>query len=179
MANEIIQATSDVATVEPKKYNKNVGNKVIAISIKCRRIKDASKKLDFNSVKGLKYLTVISEEGVNEGKKNRWLDMHFTKDAFKNVPAECDVHSADDLTTGFLYVQAKYIQSPRTYQVKEDEETGEMIYPQIWIKGGIIGFEAYVSDQDEFDYHEFDSIDAEEVETKLIEEASDEEETTI
>ena len=57
-----------------------------------------------------------------------------------------------DLRTGFLYVIAKYIDSPKRYEVKEDEETGVLKYPQIWIKGGIVGFEAMVAEQDEFDY---------------------------
>lgn len=155
MANELVNATGEV--VEAKSFNKNLGNRVIQISIKCRKIKKADGKGTFNSVKGLKYLTVIDEEGVNIGKHNRWLDVHFKRDAFKNIPSECEVTSPEDLKTGFLYVKASAVQSPRTYVVKEDEETGELKYPCIWIQeNGIVGFEPYVSSQDEFTYHEAD-----------------------
>ena len=41
---------------------------------------------------------------------------------------------------------AKYIDSPKRYEVKEDEETGALKYSQIWIKGGIVGFEPMVAD---------------------------------
>ena len=179
MANEVTvvhEAEVLTAPTPTPNYNKKLGDNVLQISIKCKRIKDAVKKLDFNSVKGLKHITVIDEDGTNIGKRNRWLDVHFTKDAFKGVPNECEIHSAEDLVTGFLYVKAKYVQSPRVYQVKEDEETGEVKYPEIWIKGGIVGFEAYVSSQDEFNYVEA-PIDLEN--GKLEDETSDDNEVEI
>lgn len=163
MANEIKTVDAGVivdASVKPN-YNKNLGDKIIKISIKVRKAKAGSGNV-FKSVKGLKYVEVITD-GKSEGKKNRWLDVHFMKKAFTN---ECCVHSVDELTTGFLYVKAKCVQSPRKYEIVEEtdedgniiyESNGEakLVYPSIWIRDdGIVGFEAYVSDQDEFDYHE-------------------------
>lgn len=150
--NNLVAKSNEVVELTPDMCNRNLGKGTIAISIRCKRIKDANKKLDFNSVKGYKRVQVINDDSVNEGIKGRWIDVHFTKDAFKSVPQECGVHSADDLTTGVLYVQALFIQSPRVYKVTEDDETGELKYPQIWIKGGIIGFEPLVDTQEDFNY---------------------------
>lgn len=163
MANEIQTVETGVIVDAPVKpnYNKNLGEKIIKISIKVRKAKAGNGNI-FKSVKGLKYVEVITD-GKSEGKKNRWLDVHFKKKAFTT---ECCVHQADDLTTGFLYVKAKCIQSPRKYEViEETDENGnivydakgeaKLVYPSIWIlDDGVVGFEAYVSDQDEFDYHE-------------------------
>lgn len=189
MANELnVVETASVEVVETEKavtpnYNKNLGDKVIKISIKCMTKEGinpkSGQKVKFNAIKGLKHLPVIDEDGVNIGKHNRWLDMHFTMDAFKTEKnKECEISDASDLKTGFLYVKAKFIDSPRVYKVKEDEETGEVKYPQIWIKGGIMGFEPYVSDQDEFDYVE--PVKDAEIETNtLTDEPDDSEETTL
>lgn len=178
MANEITVTQNGVATVvDAKIYNKNLANEVRCIQIKCRKVK--TEKNTFNSVKGYKKLYVINEEGINEGKQGRWIDVHFTKDAFKGVPADCEVHSSDDLSTGYLYVKAKYIQAPRKYQVVENEETGELEYPSMWIKGGIVGFEAYVDSQDDYDYEPSKNSNVIEAETKLVEEEPETEETTI
>lgn len=156
MANEVIETANNAVEVvneKPAFVLSNAGDRIIKISIKCRKMKTLDGKKEFNSIKGLKHLTVIDEDGVDTGKHNRWLDLHFTKDAFK--VAKQDTRNFDDimdLKTGFLYVIAKYIDSPKRYEVKEDEETGVLKYPQIWIKGGIVGFEAMVAEQDEFDY---------------------------
>lgn len=162
MANEIINVENGTIINAPKpNYNKNLGETFLAITIKCKKVK-TSKGIIFNSVKVLKYMEVIAD-GVSEGKKMRWLDGHFTTKAFTS---DCCVHQPADLTTGTLYVKAKGIQSPRVYEVKEDiDENGNVIYnedgtaklkyPDVWFKDdSIVGFEAYVSSQDEFDYHE-------------------------
>lgn len=157
MANDVVVETAntavEVVNEKPAFVLSNAGDRIIKISIKCRKMKTLDGKKEFNSIKGLKHLTVIDEDGVDIGKHNRWLDLHFTQDAFK--VAKQDTRNFDDildLKTGFLYVIAKYIDSPKRYEVKEDEETGVLKYPQIWIKGGIVGFEAMVAEQDEFDY---------------------------
>lgn len=161
MANEVVISAEQVEAVTPN-YNKKVGNKVLCLTIKCKRIKDEAKKLDFNSVKLLKHLPAYDIAGNNLGKKNRWIDLHFTKGAFKAVEADCEVHSAEDLMTGFLYVKAFGVQSPSTYKVTVDDD-GQPVYPVAWIKdNAVVGFEPYVSSQDEFDYHDT-GIDAEEV----------------
>lgn len=173
MANEITTNKNEVLEVmEQEKpifdVNKNAGDRVIKISIKCRKMKTLDGKKTFNSIKGLKHIRVIDDEGVDIGKHNRWLDVHFTQDAFTTDKQETiNFNSVNDLTTGFLYVKAKYIDSPRTYRVGMNEETGEMKYPQIWIKGGICYFEPYTAEQDEFDYVEPQHQDA--IETQTIE----------
>ena len=186
MANEIKTVDAGVivdASVKPN-YNKNLGDKIIKISIKVRKAKAGSGNV-FKSVKGLKYVEVITD-GKSEGKKNRWLDVHFMKKAFTN---ECCVHSVDELTTGFLYVKAKCVQSPRKYEIVEEtdedgnivyESNGEakLVYQSIWIRDdGIVGFEAYVSDQDEFDYHEpvieASSVKVDEESGEIIEDEDD------
>lgn len=173
MANELVLQKADGTQVvlEAKDLNKNNSNRVIRIQIKCRKIKKDGNS--FNSVKGLKHIPVI-EDGVNLGKKNRWLDVHFMRKAFTK---DCDIASPEDLTTGFLYCKASLVQSPRTYMVKEDEETGELVYPTIWLKdGAVVGFEPYVSSQDEFEYHEDDAVEAEVVEAEPVEEEPEDEE---
>lgn len=192
MANEIQNVDAGVIVDAPVKpnYNKNLGDKIIKISIKVRKAKAGSGNI-FKSVKGLKYVEVITD-GKSEGKKNRWLDVHFKKKAFTT---ECCVHSVDDLTTGFLYVKAKCIQSPRKYEVIEETDVnGNIIYdvkgeaklkyPSIWIlDDGIVGFEAYVSDQDEFDYHEpvieASSVKVDEESGEIIEDEDDTEEVNL
>lgn len=180
MANEVevvekaeIQEAKDV-TPTPS-YNKNIGEKVIRISIKCKRIKDD--KVDFNSVKGMMNLTVIDEDGTNIGRHNRWLDMHFMKKGvFNTLAKDFEISSPEDLKTGYIYVKAKDIQAPRRYQILVDEETGEIKYPSIWIKGDIQAFEPLVASQDAFDYVEEPK---ENVVATLTHEEEDTEETKI
>lgn len=160
MENQIVETKNTVEIVEDRTiYNKNVGEKIYAISIKCKRVK--TNKVNFNAVSGLMYLPVI-KDGVDTGEANRWLNVHFTKDAFSDTPEECKVRSIEDLTTGTLYVKAIKIQAPSRYELTVNEETGEVEYPSIWIRGGIVGFEPYVVSEDKFAYHKKDkSIEAE------------------
>lgn len=170
--------TANVVAVK-RNYNKDLGEKVLQISIKVKTCKTkGDKPHSFKSIKGLKNIPVINEDGLNEGRKNRWLDMHFTKDAFKDKAEECNISNPDDLSTGFLYVKAKYVQSPSTYKLTEDED-GNNIYPTIWIKGGIVGFEAYVSDQDEFNYHSQQGETVDAVTGEIVDEPDDTVETEI
>lgn len=156
MTNEITKNENvavEVVNEKPAFDFVTAGEKVIRISIKCKIEKRLDNGKPFNSIKGLKHLTVIDEDGVDIGKHNRWLDLHFRQDAFKVDKQESrNFDDLMDLKTGFLYVIAKYIDSPKKYVIKEDEETGELKYPEIWIRGGIVGFEPLVAEQDEFDY---------------------------
>lgn len=157
MANEIQNTNENVAVEvvneKPAFDFVTAGEKVIRISIKCKIEKRLDNGKPFNSIKGLKHLTVIDDDGVDIGKHNRWLDLRFTQDAFKVDKQETrNFDDPMDLKTGFLYVIAKYIDSPKKYVIKENEETGELKYPAIWIRGGIVGFEPLVAEQDEFDY---------------------------
>lgn len=160
MENQIVENKNTVEIVEDRTiYNKNVGEKIYAISIKCKRVK--TNKVNFNAVSGLMYLPVI-KDGVDIGEANRWLNVRFTKNAFNDTPEECKVRSIEDLTTGTLYVKAIKIQAPSRYELTVNEETGEVEYPSIWIRGGIVGFEPYVVSEDKFAYHKKEkSIEAE------------------
>ena len=159
---EIVNQNAEVVEAKPN-YNKKTGDVVIPMSIKCKKVK--TDKNTFNAVSGLMYLEVI-KDGVNLGLKNRWLNVHFTKEAFKTVDEACDVKSVDDLSTGTLYVKAKNIQAPSRYEVKVDDETGELIYPEIWVRGGIMGFEPYVVNASSFEYHKTEKIEEAQFESK-------------
>ena len=159
MANEISKNENiEVTIIDEVKdlvdYNTKIGEDVIGLQIKCKRIKNDD--VDFNSVKGMLYLPIyeLNKKGELVYKKdgNRWLDVHFKKVAFKGVPNECDVHSPEDLTTGKLYVRLKGIQVPNKYVVTKDED-GNDIYPEIWVKSDVVGFIPYTPDKDVFNYH--------------------------
>lgn len=171
MTNEIAKQTNNVVLEDAKPlFNGDAGNKVIRISIKCRLMKTKDGKKTFNSIKSLKHLRCYDEDGVDIGKHNRWLDLHFTQDALKVDKQESrNFDDINDLKTGFLYVIAKYIDSPKNYRVSVDDETGEVKYPQIWVKGGIVGFEPLVAEQDEFDYVEPEQAKAIECDAEPVE----------
>ena len=164
MANEIIKNENVEVTIidevkEVIDYNAKIGDDIIGLTIKCKRIKKGD--LDFNSVKGMLYLPIyeLNKKGdlVYKGDGNRWLDVHFMKIAFKGVPNECDVHSPEDLTTGTLYVRLKGIQVPSKYVITKDED-GNDIYPEIWVKNSIVGFVPYTPNKDVFKYHKPEKI---------------------
>lgn len=159
MTNEIVKNESlEMEIVEERKpvidYNIKVGDDVIGLQIKCKKIKNDNN--DFTSVKGLLYLPVYKlqdDEMVFEGKKNRWIDVHFVRTAFKGTPKECEISTPDDLTTGTLYIRKKGIQVPSKYVVTKDED-GKDVYPEIWVRSDIVGFIPYTPDDDMFKYHE-------------------------
>lgn len=152
MTNEIVESKQDLVEVVDSKpnYNKKTGDVVIPIAIKCKRIKND--KVNFNAVSALMYLPVI-KDGVDIGYRNRWINVHFTKEAFKTADKACDITSVEDLRTGTLYVMAKGVQAPNRYEVTENDETGEVEYPEIWIREGIMGFEPYTVSAESFSYH--------------------------
>jgi hypothetical protein len=146
--NLVVSNENVVVDAKPN-YNKNSGESVIKLQIRTKV--QRTEKNSFNTVKVLMHLPVFMD-GVYEGIKNRWVDVKFKKDAFKFVSGDCNVHSVDDLTTGFLYVKAKSINAPLKYEIKVDDESGELIYPTVWIRGSIVGFEPYCVSQSQFDY---------------------------
>ena len=164
MANEMVKNENvEVQVIDDLKeiidYNAKVGEDVIGLQIKCKRIKNDD--VDFNSVKGLLYLPCyeLNSKGemIYQGEKNRWLDVHFKKVAFKDVPNECSVHSIEDLTTGTLFIRLNGIQVPSKYVVTKDED-GNDIYPEIWVKKNIVGFVPYTPDKDVFKYHKTERV---------------------
>ena len=179
MANEIKIYDNKGKEIDAASVNKGfIQNQYRRIQITCstKPKKDGG---TFKSIKGMMYLDCYSPDGLYLGKNMRRLDVHFTKTAFKGCPAECDVHTPEDLTTGFLYVLAKGIQAPSRYQVTIDEETGKPKYPSIWIKEGVVGFEPYVTSQDAFDYHVSDETVFDLETGKLTDDPEDTEETEL
>lgn len=107
-----------------------------------------------------------------QGELNRWVGLHFRKDAFDNIPQECKIHKLDDLSTGTLFVRADNVKPPKEYyphyedkeqdewdddeQTKYDEDgTIPQVYvrPSCWIhKDAIVGFIPYRPSQDRFTY---------------------------
>lgn len=155
--NELI--IKEDGTIDTTSLNKSVENQYIAMAIKCKNVK-ASKGNIFKSVKGYMVLDTYDIEGNYLGEFAKWLDVHFTKEAFDNCMAS-DIKRIDDLSMGTLYVLSKYLQAPSIYRPKYkkdknneevyDENGNQVIeYPQIWVKGGIVGFIPYTSSQDKF-----------------------------
>lgn len=175
--NIILKDEQKVEIVESKEvvFNANVGEEPRRLQIKTQIRENQDTKNKFKAVSVLMHLDVYDVDGNYEGKKNRWVNLKFTKEAWKNLEGTSNVKSVDDLTLGFLYVRAKGIQAPRSYRpsysklkdgsIKYDKNgEAEIKYPEVWIKEGIIGFEQYVSSQDSFDYKQ--TIDAETGEIK-------------
>ena len=159
MANEIITKNN----MDVKVLNQSNDEEIIGLQIKCKRIKDDTKKINFISVKGMLYLPVYElpkkdgEDLIFRGYHNRWIDVHFTMDAFNNVPEGCKVHKPDDLKTGMLYLEIGSIQVPSKYVITKDEDDND-VYPQIWIRGGICGLVPYKPNKDMFNYHKPEKI---------------------
>ena len=167
MANEIVKTRSTKSAIVVVPEFKQ-GETVTTIADEPRRIKISvrnGKKKDgstFKIVKGFVKLECFDEDGNSEGVKVRKLDVHFTKVAFKGA---MNVHSPEELKSGYLYVRAKGLQLPPRYQVtiKQDENGNDMFdeegrailkYPEIWIKSDIIGLEEFVTSQDALDVDE-------------------------
>lgn len=150
------------------------------IKISCKRKKNLTTGNIFNAVRGFVKLEVIDEDGKSLGVHVKGLEMHFTKVAFKDA---INVHSADELKSGYLYVKAKGLQIPPVYKISiaKDKDGNEMYnekgeaileYPKIWIKEGIIGNEQAVVSQDALDVDSDDEekiIDAEIVDEEIKE----------
>lgn len=157
MAQEllIIDGKIDVSSL-----NKNIENQYIAMGIKVATKKKSDGKGTFKSVKAYMVLDCYDIDGNYEGENVRWLDVHFTKDAFEDSMSP-NIKSIESLSTGTLYVLASKLQAPTVYRlsyktdengVEELDKDGERIvkYPVIWLKGGICGFIPYVPEQDKF-----------------------------
>lgn len=151
MSNEVINV--DVAEASVKKdysaYNDvETSELIIGIDIKRRDLtrKDGKK---FASFKGYMVLDIYDEEGNYVEQSGRWITLKFTKDAFDDVNELAKLHKPDDLKTGTLYVKSDKLQAPFDYRVEEEvDDNGEVTkkYPEIWVKGGIVGFKKFVRD---------------------------------
>jgi len=180
MAQELI--IREDGSFDVSSLNKTIENQYIAMGIKVSKVK-VSNGNTFKSVKAYMLLDCYNVDGDYEGEFLRWIDVHFTRDAFKNT--QCEIKAIDDLQSGTLYVLAKNLQAPTTYRPKyeKDKDGNDVLdadgerkikYPQIWIKGGIVGFIPYAPSQDKFNRkpkkHE-DAKDAEVTDEDLKKEA--------
>lgn len=101
------------------------------------KIKVLSKKVTITKENGkentfYRYFTpvkiqVIDENGNDCGIQKKSLSVHFTKDAMKKIDDEkifafIETEKADDISL------------PYVYKVKKDEKTGELVYPEVWIR---------------------------------------------
>ena len=178
-------------------YNLNQ-EQILALQIRRRAIdtKNNGKQYVFDVLMNLPvYRNVKDESGLvvkeNLGKLNRWVSLHFRKDAFDNVPQECKIHKVDDLATGTLFVNAKSVKKPNEFyphyeykdtkdlskwtqeerQAYDNDGTIPQVYvrPKCWIhKDGIVGFIPYTPTQDDFTYKTND------VDSSSLEESNEE-----
>lgn len=140
------------------------------LKIVCFKKKNKTTNNLFNSVTGYVKLECFDIDGNSEGVKTKGLQVHFRKDAFKNA---INVHTPDELKSGYLYVKAKGIQIPNSYKVTQaKDEDGELMYdedgnavykyPVIWIQSDVIGLEEMVTSQTALNVDEDeDVVDAE------------------
>ena len=196
--NEIVR--SDVLSVSSGKIalpdfsNVDLGNEPRRLRIKCRTGKTASGKL-FNSITGYCKLPVYDG---NEfiGVKVKRISVHFRKNAFKDA---MNVHSPEELKSGYLYVKAKGLRLPSVYKVTEETDkdgniiynedgTAKLKYPEIWVESDVIGLQEFVTSQQALEIDETNEIMDAEVEEPVDESESvadledeelDEEETNL
>ena len=151
------KADSSVVTIadEPRK-----------LKISCFKKKNKTTNNIFNSVTGYVKLECFNADGKSEGVKVKGLQVHFRMGAFKD---SLNVHTPEELKTGYLYVKAKGIQIPNVYKLspKKDEDgnimydkDGNMLYqyPVIWIQSDVIGLEEAVTSQSALNVDEDDNV---------------------
>ena len=173
MANNNVVLKKDV---DLNILNQNFGDDLYELTIKVKNQK-TKKGITFKKVDVLMYLPVYKDvkdetSGLTIktliGTFNRWVGLHFRKDAWRDVFDGCSVKSIEDLSTGRLYVRKKDVKAPNEFyiQPKKQEEWSEeerkqydengiipVIYPSCWIHGGICGFIPYVKDDSFFTYN--------------------------
>lgn len=172
--NLVLKANTDL-----NKINQNYGDDLYALNIRVKSQK-TKRGTSFKKVDVLMYLPVYQDNASGEittktfvGEFNRWVGLHFRKDAWKNVAEQCCVKSIEDLQTGTLFVRKKSVKPPKEYYIEtlekpqddwnEDEqakfdESGVVPtitkYPSCWIHGDICGFIPYVADDNMFRHHD-------------------------
>lgn len=167
------------ALINYENYNLNQ-EQILALQIKRRPIetKNNGKQFVFDVLMNLAVYKDVEDAEIGmitkeyKGKLNRWIGLHFRKDAFDNIPNECKIHKVDDLSTGTLFVRASSVKPPKEYyphfEDKEQKDWNEsdkqkydndgtipqvFVRPQCWIhKDGIVGFIPYAPTQDDFTY---------------------------
>lgn len=185
--NSLVLSTAKGNVIVPDFSKKDASVVTIAdeprrLKIVCFKKKNKKTNNLFNSVTGYVKLECFDIDGKSEGVKTKGLQVHFRKDAFKNA---VNVHTPDELKSGYLYVKAKGIQIPNVYKVtQEKDEDGNLVYdedgnavykyPCIWIQSDVIGLEEMVTSQTALNVDEDeDVVDAETNEIKVDEETGE------
>ena len=168
--NEVVVVKSNVLSVSSGKItlpdfeNVDLGNEPRRLRIKCRPGKTASGK-PFNSITGYAKLPVYDGDTF-VGVKVKRMSVHFRKTAFKG---SSNVHTPEDLKSGYLYVKAKGLRIPNVYKVTEKldkdgnvmyNENGEAIlkYPEIWVESDVLGLMEFVTSQSALDVDGDDNV---------------------
>lgn len=172
MANNVLLKKD----VDLNLLNENYGDDFYELSIRVKNQK-TKKNTTFKKVDVLMNLPVykdVTDENTGLTTKtyigtfNRWVGLHFRKDAWKDAFVGCSAKSIEDLSTGRLYVRKKDVKAPNEFYIqpkkeedfteeerKQFEESGiiPVIFPSCWIHGGIGGFIPYVKDDSFFTYN--------------------------
>lgn len=194
LAKVTVMGVSKGNIVVPDFNDTNLGEEPRRLKIKCRTGKTASGKV-FNSITGYCKLPVYDGDDFI-GVKVKRISVHFRKIAFKDA---VNVHSPEDLKTGYLFVKAKGLRLPPVYKITEETDkegniiynedgTAKLKYPEIWIESDVIGLQEFVTSQQALEIDETNEIMDAEVEEPVDEseavadlenEELDEEETNI
>lgn len=165
MANDIIKVRSNergnviVPDFKKEEAAVTIADEPRRLKISVTKKKNKTTGIIFTAVSGYAKLEVFDLDGKSEGIKVKKLTVRFRKEAFKGA---INVHTVDELKSGYLYVKAKGIQVPPAYRVVEvkDEDgytiydeygNAKLKYPDIWIQSDVIGLEEYVTSQTALD----------------------------
>ena len=157
--------------VNYEEVNRSSNDDIIMLQVKVETHNKKNNQGKFKVAKVLMYLRCFKStpdgKYIDTGFKNRWIDLKFRNEpnAFTNDCYEgCIVKAFSDLASGNLYVKADYVDKPSVFKVEKiKNDKGELVdkYPEVWIRGGLIGFQKYKPTQDAFTYHPKDIQDAE------------------
>ena len=168
--NEVVVVKSEVLgvgsgnVVLPDFNTVNLGEEPRRLKVTVRKGKTKSGKV-FNSITGYAKLPVYDGDTF-VGVKVKRMSVHFRKTAFKGAS---NVHTPEELKSGYLYVKAKGLRIPNVYKVTEKldkdgnvmyNENGEAIlkYPEIWVESDVLGLMEFVTSQSALDVDGDDNV---------------------
>lgn len=171
--NEVVVVKSEVLGVSkgnvvlPEFNAINLGEEPRRLKIKVRNAKKPNGGV-FKSVSGYAKLPVY-EGDTFIGIMVKRMSVHFRKVAFNGA---ANVHSPEELKSGYLYVRAKGLRIPPIYKITEKTDkdgnvlynkdgTAKLKYPEIWVESDVLGLEEFVTSQSALDVDsDSDVVDA-------------------
>lgn len=126
-------------------------SKLVSVMIytQTKSTKDGKKKFKVYSTK----YNFLMEDGTRSSK---YIRVNFTSDAFDDSQVK-----EKDITRGLLLVDKSKIGCPDVYEIKTDDN-GNKIYPECWIRGGIIEFKEIKKEHEfHFDVNEQETEESE------------------